>query len=53
MLFLKLPSAKGTARESFQIGLSANKAGISFYILGIKDKTYLAQAYGKNLARQV
>ena len=29
----------GTTREFYQIGLSANKTGISVYILGIKDKT--------------
>ncbi len=39
--------ADGTTREFYQIGLSANKTGISVYILGIKDKTYLAQTYGK------
>ena len=31
--------------------MSANKTGISVYILGIKDKTYLAQAYGKKLGK--
>src|SRR5450755_666936 len=41
----------GTTREFFQIGLSANKTGISVYILGIKDKTYLAQTYGKKLGK--
>ena len=29
--------------------MSANKTGISVYILGIKDKTYLAHTYGKKL----
>ena len=43
--------ADGTAREFYQIGLSANKTGISVYILGIKDKTYLAQTYGKKLGK--
>jgi len=43
--------AKGTTREFFQIGLSANTTGISVYILGIKDKTYLAQIYGKKLGK--
>src|SRR6266496_4665415 len=33
----------GKTREFYQIGLSANTTGISLYILGIKDKTYLAQ----------
>ena len=43
--------ADGTTRDFFQIGLSANKTGISVYILGIKDKTYLAQTYGKELGK--
>ena len=43
--------ADGTTREFYQIGLSANKTGISVYILGIKDKTYLAQTYGKKLGK--
>ena len=30
--------ANGKSRESFQIGLSANKTGISVYILGLEDK---------------
>ena len=45
--------ADGKTREFYQIGLSANKTGISVYILGIKDKKYLAQTYGKNSARRV
>ena len=43
--------ANGTTREFFIIGMSANKTGISVYILGIKDKKYLAQTYGKNLGK--
>lgn len=43
--------ADGTTREFYQIGLSANKTGISVYILGIADKKYLAQTYGKELAK--
>jgi hypothetical protein len=43
--------ADGTTREFYQIGLSANTAGISVYILGIKDKTYLAQTYGEKLGK--
>ena len=31
--------------------LSADKTGISVYILGIKDKTYLAKTYGEKLGR--
>src|SRR5881394_524367 len=43
--------ADGTTREFYQIGLSANTTGISVYILGIKDKTYLVQTYGKKLGK--
>ena len=43
--------ADGTTREFYQIGLSANTTGISVYILGIKDKTYLTQTYGKDLGK--
>jgi hypothetical protein len=43
--------ADGTTREFYQIGLSANKTGISVYILGIEDKKYLAQTYGKDLGK--
>lgn len=43
--------ADGKTKEFYQIGLSANTTGISVYILGIKDKKYLAQAYGKKLGK--
>jgi len=43
--------ADGTTREFYQIGLSANKTGISFYILGINDKTYLAKTYGEKIGK--
>lgn len=43
--------ADGTTREFYQVGLSANTTGISVYILGIKDKTYLAKTYGKKLGK--
>ncbi|WDF80076.1 DUF1801 domain-containing protein [Mucilaginibacter sp. KACC 22773] len=43
--------ADGKTRELYQIGLSANTTGISVYILGIKDKTYLAQTFGKTLGK--
>ena len=48
---LTMKYAKGETREWFQIGISANTTGISVYILGIKDKTYLAQTYGKKLGK--
>src|SRR5262249_134019 len=43
--------ADGKTREFFQIGLSANTTGISVYILGLEDKTYLAKTYGKTLGK--
>lgn len=43
--------ADGTKKEFYQVGLSANTSGISVYIMGIKDKTYLAKAYGKKLGK--
>ena len=41
----------GTVREFYQVGLSANSTGISVYIMGIEDKKYLAETYGKNLGK--
>jgi hypothetical protein len=46
-----LKYADGKTREFYQIGLSANTSGISVYILGINDKTYLAKTYGKELGK--
>lgn len=46
-----LKYANGSTRDFFQIGLSANKTGISVYIIGIKDKALLAKAYGKKLGK--
>lgn len=43
--------ANGSTREFYQIGISANTTGISVYILGIEDRKYLAQAYGKDLGK--
>ncbi len=49
--FYTLKYANGTSKEFFRIGLSANTTGISIYILGIEDKTYLAQTYGKEIGK--
>ena len=46
-----LKYADGTTREFYQVGLSANKTGISIYIMGITDKTYLTRAYGGKLGK--
>jgi hypothetical protein len=49
--FYTIKYADGTTREFYQIGLSANTTGISVYVLGLKDKTYLAKTYGKKLGK--
>jgi hypothetical protein len=43
--------ADGKTREFYQIGISANTTGISVYILGLTDKTYLNKTYGKKLGK--
>lgn len=43
--------ANGDTREFFQIGISANTSGISVYIMGLKDKTYLAKTYGTKIGK--
>lgn len=43
--------ADGTNRDFYKIGLSANTTGISVYILGLDDKTYLAKTYGEKLGK--
>jgi hypothetical protein len=49
--FQLLKYANGKTREFFQIGISGNNTGISVYILGIEDKTYLAKTYGEKLGK--
>ncbi len=49
--FYTIKYADGSTREFFQIGLSANTAGLSVYIMGLEDKTYLAKTYGKTLGK--
>jgi hypothetical protein len=49
--FHTIKYADGKTRDFFQIGLSGNTTGISVYILGINDKTYLAQTYGDKLGK--
>src|SRR5438105_9623803 len=39
--FQTIKYADGKTKEFYQIGMSANTTGISVYILGIDDKTYL------------
>jgi len=43
--------ADGTVSEFYQIGLSPTKAGISVYVMGIEDRTYLPETYGKDIGK--
>lgn len=45
------PNDKAKNREFYQIGLSANTVGISVYIMGIEDKTYLAKTFGQKIGK--
>lgn len=43
--------ADGKTKEFYQIGISANTTGISVYIMGIEDKKFLIETYGKKLGK--
>ncbi|MEO7211074.1 MAG: DUF1801 domain-containing protein [Chitinophagaceae bacterium] len=43
--------ADGSTKEFYLVGLSSNTTGISVYIMGIKDKTFLAKTYGEKLGK--
>jgi len=43
--------ANGTTRDFYQIGLSANTAGISVYIMGLEDKNYLSDMFAKAIGK--
>lgn len=43
--------ANGKTKEVFQAGISANLAGLSVYIMGMDDKTYLQRKYGDSIGK--
>ncbi|MBA4198527.1 MAG: hypothetical protein C0459_13345 [Chitinophaga sp.] len=43
--------ADGRTKEFFQIGISTNATGISVYIMGLKDKTYLPENYAEKIGK--
>jgi hypothetical protein len=43
--------ANGETRDFYRVGLSSNTTGISVYIMGLQDKTYLAKTYGNRLGK--
>jgi hypothetical protein len=46
-----LEYATGASKEVFKLGLSANKSGISLYLMGIKDKTLLKSMFQDRLGK--
>jgi len=49
--FRTLQYADGKTKEFYQIGISANTTGISVYIMGLGDKNYLPETYGKTIGK--
>jgi hypothetical protein len=49
--FYTIKYADGKTREFYQVGLSANTTGISVYIMGLADKTHLANTYGNTIGK--
>ncbi len=43
--------ADGSTKEFFQIGLSANTSGLSIYIMGLEDKRFLPDTFGKTIGK--
>jgi hypothetical protein len=43
--------ANGETRDFYQVGISANTTGLSVYIMGLDDKTYLSETYGAKLGK--
>jgi Domain of unknown function (DU1801) len=43
--------ADGSSKEFYQVGVSANTTGISVYIMGIEDRTYLTKTYGNKIGK--
>lgn len=41
----------GATKEFYQIGISANTSGISVYIMGLENKKYLPETYGKIIGK--
>lgn len=43
--------ADGKTKDFYQVGFSGNSTGISVYIMGIQDKNYLPNTYGKTIGK--
>lgn len=49
--FQTIKHADGKTKDFYQVGISGNTSGISVYIMGIADKTYLPETYGKTIGK--
>lgn len=43
--------ADGSSKEFYQVGISGNTTGISVYIMGIEDKTFLNRMFGDSIGK--
>jgi hypothetical protein len=43
--------ADGKTKDFYQVGISGNTTGISVYVMGIEDKSYLPETYGKTIGK--
>ena len=43
--------AGGKSRPFYNIGVSANTTGLSVYIMGLADKTYLSRTFSKRIGK--
>lgn len=48
---LQLKNKSGKEKDFYQIGLSANTAGISVYIMGLSDKNYLSNNFAERIGK--
>lgn len=46
-----LTYADGSTKEFYRVGLSANKTGISVYIMGLEDKNFLPDTFGRTIGK--
>jgi hypothetical protein len=46
-----LAYADGSTKDFYRVGISPNSTGISVFIIGLSDKTYLARTYGKSIGK--
>lgn len=49
--FQTIHYADGKTKDFYQVGISGNSTGISVYVMGIQDKNYLPDTYGKTIGK--